>query len=65
MFDIENYIQNPRHDFGRPGALGKGQSVATALNCFLRIVCFTTPLFAGVLADGHWGPYRTLVVSCW
>ncbi|UPK99829.1 hypothetical protein LCI18_010764 [Fusarium solani-melongenae] len=61
---LQNYIQNPASGFGRPGALGKGQSVATALNSFLRLVSFTTPVFAGVLADGHWGPYKTLVVSC-
>ncbi|KAM5341905.1 hypothetical protein ACJ41O_014936 [Fusarium nematophilum] len=30
----------------------------------LGLVSFTTPVFAGVLADGHWGPYKTLVVSC-
>ncbi|PLB55681.1 PTR2-domain-containing protein [Aspergillus steynii IBT 23096] len=61
---LQNYIQNPRENFGRPGALDMGQSVATALNSFLRLLCFTTPVFAGVLADGHWGPYKTLVVSC-
>ncbi|RYO74048.1 hypothetical protein DL764_010993 [Monosporascus ibericus] len=61
---LQNYIQNPAKDFGRPGALGMGQSWATGLNSFLRLVCFTTPVFAGILADGHWGPYKTLVVSC-
>ncbi|RSM08932.1 hypothetical protein CEP52_004391 [Fusarium oligoseptatum] len=61
---LQNYIQNPVSGFGRPGALGMGQSVATALNSFLRLVSFTTPVFAGVLADGHWGPYKTLVFSC-
>ncbi|KAM0549535.1 hypothetical protein ACHAPJ_009351 [Fusarium lateritium] len=61
---LQNYIQNPAKDFGRPGALGMGQPVATALNSLLRLVSFTTPVFAGVLADGHWGPYKTLLVSC-
>ncbi len=39
--------------------------MATALNSALKLMAFTTPLFAGVLADGHWGPYKTLLVSCW
>ncbi|KAI0387360.1 POT family-domain-containing protein [Hypomontagnella monticulosa] len=60
---LQNYMQNPAKDFGRPGALGLGQSWATALNCTLMLVSYTTPLFAGVLADGHWGPYKVLVVS--
>ncbi|RAL63919.1 hypothetical protein DID88_003107 [Monilinia fructigena] len=25
---------------------------------------YITPIFAGILADGHWGPYKTLAVSC-
>ncbi|KAL8852336.1 MAG: hypothetical protein Q9221_002832 [Calogaya cf. arnoldii] len=62
---LQNYIQHPAEDFGRPGALGMGQSAATALNNLLELICYTTPIFAGVLADGHWGPYKTLVVSCW
>ncbi|KAL8673110.1 MAG: hypothetical protein Q9168_002465 [Polycauliona sp. 1 TL-2023] len=62
---LQNYIQYPADGFGRPGALGMGQSAAVALNNFLELVCYTTPIFAGVLADGHWGPYKTLVVSCW
>ncbi|KAG8525200.1 uncharacterized protein KY384_008844 [Bacidia gigantensis] len=62
---LQNYIQNPAEDFGRPGALGMGQSAATALNSALELICYTTPVLAGVLADGRWGPYKTLVVSCW
>ncbi|KAA8570995.1 hypothetical protein MFRU_028g00390 [Monilinia fructicola] len=61
---LQNYIQNPASKFGRPGALGLGQSLATALNCFLILIAYITPVFAGILADGHWGPYKTLVVSC-
>ncbi|KAI1451268.1 hypothetical protein F4805DRAFT_452041 [Annulohypoxylon moriforme] len=48
----ENCIQTlPSHDSARLGALGMGQSWATALNFFM-IVSYTIPLFAGILADG-------------
>ena len=30
------------------------QSWATTLNCSLMLISYTTPLFAGVLADGRW-----------
>lgn len=57
-------MQNPPNIPGRPGALGQGESVATALNCFLNVVAYTVPIFAGTLADGHWGPFKTMVISC-
>ena len=42
-----------------------GQSWASALNYSFMLISYTIPLFAGVLADGRWGPYKVLVVSCW
>ncbi|SMR41963.1 unnamed protein product [Zymoseptoria tritici ST99CH_1E4] len=60
---LQNYIQNPAAGLGPPGALGMGQAVATALNCLLEFICYITPIFAGVLADGRWGPYKTILIS--
>ncbi|KAJ5138897.1 uncharacterized protein N7515_003745 [Penicillium bovifimosum] len=62
---LQNYIQNPLNDTSRPGALGLGQSKATALICFLNVLTYTTVIPAAIVADGYLGPFITICVfSC-
>ncbi|KAJ5483809.1 hypothetical protein N7539_006009 [Penicillium diatomitis] len=59
---LQNYIQNPHSEALRPGALGRGQSVAYALNCFLNVLSYLSPLLAATFADGSIGQFWT--ISC-
>ncbi|OOQ85061.1 putative MFS peptide transporter [Penicillium brasilianum] len=62
---LQNYIQNPLDDVSRPGALGLGQSKATALICFLNVLSYTTVIPAAIVADGYLGPFVTICIfSC-
>jgi POT family proton-dependent oligopeptide transporter len=63
MWPSENYIENPMHDALRPGALGLGQSKATALNCFLNILTYSTTIPAAMVADGYLGPFKLVCYS--
>ncbi|KAF2259379.1 PTR2-domain-containing protein [Lojkania enalia] len=60
---LQNYIQNPINDPVRPGALGLGQSKATALNCFLNVLTYTTTIPAAIIADGYLGPFKLVCYS--
>lgn len=51
------------NDSLRPGALGLGQSKATALNCFLNILTYTTTIPAAMVADGYLGPFKLVCYS--
>lgn len=58
---FQNYISNSRNDpNGLPGALGLGQSTATALTNFFHFWCYLTPLLGAVVADQFLGKYRTI-----
>jgi POT family proton-dependent oligopeptide transporter len=59
----ENYIQNHYADAIRPGALGKGQSVATALNAYLNVLTYLTTVPAAIIADGFLGPFTLICCS--
>ncbi|KAE8150552.1 PTR2-domain-containing protein [Aspergillus avenaceus] len=60
---LQNYIQNPRSDSSLPGALGQGQAIATALNCFLNVFSYVSPIGAAAVADGYLGPFLTITYS--
>lgn len=59
---FQNYMQNPLDDPLRPGAIGLGQSTATALAYFFQFWCYVTPVLGAVLADQYWGKYKTICV---
>ncbi len=55
-----NYMQNDRSSKDPPGALGLGQSGATALSYFFQFWCYVTPLLGAYIADTYWGKYKTI-----
>ncbi|ORY00039.1 PTR2-domain-containing protein [Basidiobolus meristosporus CBS 931.73] len=57
-----NYVQFPPNDPNQAGALGKGQSVSTALKQFFTFFCYLTPLFGAVIADQYLGKYKTILI---
>ncbi|KAI9762450.1 MAG: peptide transporter ptr2 [Chaenotheca gracillima] len=56
----ENYMQNPRDDPLRPGALGLGQKTATGLSYFFSFWCYVTPILGAIIADSWLGRYKTI-----
>lgn len=63
---LENYMQNPRgvvSDGARlPGALGLGQSSATALSYFFQFWCYVTPIIGAIVADACLGRYNAIML---
>ncbi|KAI9243817.1 POT family-domain-containing protein [Phascolomyces articulosus] len=63
---FQNYIQQPApesYPAEQPGAMGKGQQVATALTTFLQFWSYVTPIIAAVISDQYLGKYKTIVLS--
>ncbi|KAK9491068.1 POT family-domain-containing protein [Lipomyces doorenjongii] len=56
-----NYMQNAPGGL-RPGAIGLGQSKASALNYFFQFWAYVTPILGAVIADQYWGKYKTISV---
>ncbi|EAW14639.1 putative POT oligopeptide transporter [Aspergillus clavatus NRRL 1] len=66
---MQNYIENAQDDPLRPGALNKGQGVATGINYFFTGWCYMAPILGAVMADTLLGRYQTIclgtgVASC-
>ncbi|KAF9905399.1 peptide transporter ptr2 [Linnemannia zychae] len=64
---FQNYIQYPYTDVrgaDHPGAIGKGQQTATALNYFFQFFCYVTPIFGAIVADQYFGKYKTICIFC-
>ncbi|KAI7901750.1 MFS peptide transporter [Cokeromyces recurvatus] len=62
---FQNYIENPdpgSYPADLPGAMGKGQQTATALNTFFQFWCYVTPIIGAIIADQYWGKYKTILV---
>ncbi|CDS04124.1 hypothetical protein LRAMOSA07079 [Lichtheimia ramosa] len=62
---FQNYIQYPDpvdYPADQPGAMGKGQQTATALNTFFQFWCYVTPIIGAIIADQYLGKYKTIVV---
>ncbi|CAF1368558.1 unnamed protein product [Adineta steineri] len=65
---FQNYIQFPVPDHNdghhQPGALNKGQTVATSLTTFFRFYSALTSMVGAIVADQYMGKYKTIVISC-
>ncbi|KAF2819506.1 DNA repair helicase [Ophiobolus disseminans] len=58
---FQNYISNSYQDAnGLPGALGLGQSGATAMTNFFQCWCYVTPVLGAIVADQYLGKYTTI-----
>ncbi|KAK9479121.1 POT family-domain-containing protein [Lipomyces japonicus] len=57
-----NYMQNPPGNPSRPGAIGLGQSKASALNYFFQFWCYLTPIIGAIIADEYLGKYKTICI---
>ena len=59
---FQNYISNSYNDpSGNPGAIGLGQSAATALTNFFLFWCYCSPIIGAVVADQYLGRYKTII----
>lgn len=56
---FQNYIANPPNS-ALPGALGLGQSSATAMTNLFQFWCYLTPVMGAIVADQYLGKYRTI-----
>ncbi|KAF9091639.1 peptide transporter ptr2 [Mortierella sp. GBA35] len=64
---FQNYIQYPYTGIkgaDHPGAIGKGQQTATALNYFFQFFCYVTPVLGAIIADQYFGKYKTICLFC-
>ncbi|KAJ5805206.1 hypothetical protein N7474_011093 [Penicillium riverlandense] len=61
---IQNYINNP-YDPGSdlPGALGKGQAVASALGNFFKFWAYASTIIGAIMADQYLGKFKAIAVS--
>ncbi|KAI5807368.1 POT family-domain-containing protein [Peziza echinospora] len=63
---FQNYMQNERavvsQGGARPGALGLGQSSATALAYFFQFWCYVTPIIGAIVADAWLGRYNAIML---
>ncbi|KAL3474079.1 POT family-domain-containing protein [Aspergillus californicus] len=62
---MQNYIKNP-YDPGAelPGALGKGQAVATALGDFFKFWAYASTVIGAILADQFTGKFKAILIAC-
>ncbi|USP80440.1 hypothetical protein yc1106_07714 [Curvularia clavata] len=62
---IQNYIKNP-HDphSDLPGALGRGQAVATALGNFFKFWAYASTVIGAIIADQYLGRFKTITLGC-
>ncbi|VUC29628.1 unnamed protein product [Clonostachys rosea] len=62
---IQNYINNPYDPSSDlPGALGRGQAVATALGNFFKFWAYFSTVIGAVIADQYLGKYKTIICAC-
>lgn len=59
---LQNYLQNSPNDL-IPGALGLGQSDATAVNYAFMVLVNFAPVPLAVVADGWLGRYKLILLS--
>ncbi|GAB1211157.1 hypothetical protein ATERTT37_000269 [Aspergillus terreus] len=62
---LQNYIKNPYDPSAElPGALGKGQSIATALGNFFKFWAYASTVIGAIVADQYIGKFKTILVAC-
>ncbi|KAM5358136.1 hypothetical protein ACJZ2D_015551 [Fusarium nematophilum] len=62
---IQNYINNPYDPASDlPGALGKGQAVATALGNFFKFWAYASTVIGAIIADQYLGKFRAIICAC-
>ncbi|KAL4961173.1 FAD-binding oxidoreductase [Aspergillus stella-maris] len=60
---FQNYIKNP-YNGDLPGALGKGQAVATALGDFFKFWAYASTVLGAIVADQYLGKFKAIVIAC-
>ncbi|KAL4795286.1 POT family-domain-containing protein [Aspergillus venezuelensis] len=60
---FQNYIKNP-YDGDLPGALGKGQAVATALGDFFKFWAYASTVLGAIVADQYIGKFKAIIIAC-
>ncbi|KAI8300828.1 putative peptide transporter ptr2 [Colletotrichum sp. SAR11_240] len=62
---IQNYINNPYDSSSDlPGALGRGQAVATALGNFFKFWAYASTVIGAVIADQYLGKFKAILAAC-
>ncbi|KAJ4362282.1 hypothetical protein N0V83_010375 [Neocucurbitaria cava] len=61
---IQNYINNPyAPGSDLPGALGKGQAVATALGNFFKFWAYASTIIGAIVADQYLGKFKAIIAA--
>ncbi|KAL3443013.1 POT family-domain-containing protein [Aspergillus insuetus] len=60
---LQNYIKNP-YDGDQPGALGRGQAVATALGNFFKFWAYASTVLGAIVADQFLGKFKATLIAC-
>ncbi|KAJ5767052.1 uncharacterized protein N7511_004668 [Penicillium nucicola] len=61
---LQNYINNPyRPGSDLPGALGKGQAVASALGNFFKFWAYASTIIGAIVADQYVGKFKAITIS--
>ncbi|RMZ73600.1 POT family [Pyrenophora seminiperda CCB06] len=63
---LQNYIKNPPPGSSShlPGALDRGQSVATALSNFFKFWAYASTVLGAIVADQYLGRFKTIACAC-
>ncbi|KAK1724381.1 hypothetical protein CaCOL14_010581 [Colletotrichum acutatum] len=62
---IQNYINNPYDPSSDlPGALGRGQAVATALGNFFKFWAYASTVIGAIIADQYLGKFKAILAAC-
>ncbi|OGM42822.1 oligopeptide transporter [Aspergillus bombycis] len=61
---LQNYIKNPYVPGAElPGALGRGQAVASALGNFFKFWAYASTILGAVVADQYVGKFKAIVIA--
>lgn len=60
--DVLRNAHHPGSDL--PGALGKGQAVATALGNFFKFWAYASTVIGAIIADQYLGRFKTITLAC-